>query len=195
MSTLKDFRFQVNASPLPRRRVRLTSDGKSPLETATPPEFRGGTPGMWTPEDLLVASVASCYALTLNALAERAGVPIEHVEVEAVGHVTRRAEGRVGFVLIELHVELTADDSVADKAEHVARDAHRACLIGHALDIPVELELEVRTAQHARRVVCADAVTAFSGKSLRPREGRDERRKTEAPASPLVVPPSLTASD
>ena len=28
MSTLKDFRFQVSASPLPRRRVRLTSDGK-----------------------------------------------------------------------------------------------------------------------------------------------------------------------
>ena len=159
MSTLKDFRFQVNASPLPRQRVRLTSDGKSPLETATPPEFRGGTPGMWTPEDLLVASVASCYALTLDALAERREVPIEQVEVEAVGHVTRRAEGRVGFVVIELHVELTADASVVDKAEHVARDAHRACLIGRTLDIPVHLELEVRAPQ-PRRLVCADAVAA-----------------------------------
>ena len=27
----------------------------APLEAATPPEFRGGTPGLWSPEDLLVA--------------------------------------------------------------------------------------------------------------------------------------------
>ena len=160
MSTLKDYRFQVDASPLPRRRVRLTSDGKSPLEAATPAEFRGGTAGMWTPEDLLVASVASCYALTLEALAERREVPLAGVEVEAVGHVTRRAEGRVGFVAIELRVELTVDADIGHKAEHVARDAHRACLVAHALDIPVELELQVRAAQQPRRLVCADAVTA-----------------------------------
>ena len=36
MSTLKDFRFSVEASRLPRRRVRLTSDGKAPLEAAIP---------------------------------------------------------------------------------------------------------------------------------------------------------------
>lgn len=160
MSTLKDFRFQVKASPLRRRRVRLTSEGKSPLEAATPPEFRGGTAGMWTPEDLLVASVASCYALTLDALAERREVPMEQVEVEAVGHVTRRAEGRVGFVVIELRVELTVNAGAEHKAEHVARDAHRTCLVGHALDIPVELELQVRTAKQPQRSSCADAVTA-----------------------------------
>ena len=160
MSTLKDFRFQVSASPLPRRRVRLTSDGKSPLEAATPPEFRGGTPGLWSPEDLLVASVASCYALTLDALAQRREVPLAEVEIEGVGHVTKRAEGRLGFVVIELRVQLSVAAGLEQGAEQVAHDAHRACLVGHALEIPIELELEVRTKEQPRHLVCADAVTA-----------------------------------
>jgi organic hydroperoxide reductase OsmC/OhrA len=160
MSTLKDFRVQVKALPLPRQRVRLTSDTKSPLEAATPPEFRGGAAGMWTPEHLLVASVASCYALTLDALAERRNVPMEQVEVEAVGHVTRRAEGRVGFVVIELRVELTVNAGTEHEAEQLACDARRICLVGHALEIPVELDLQVRTAKQPQRLRCADAVTA-----------------------------------
>ncbi len=145
MSTLKDFRFQVDASPLPWRRLRLNSEGKSPLEVATPPEFRDGLPGMWTPEDLLVAAVASCYVQTLRAIAARRELPLYDVEVEGVGHVTRRADGRLGFVVIELRVQLTADREDEREAEKAARDAHRACLVARALDIPVELELDVRT--------------------------------------------------
>jgi organic hydroperoxide reductase OsmC/OhrA len=153
--TLKDFRFKVEASPLPRRRVRLSSDGKSALEAATPPEFRGGTPGMWSPEDLLVAAVVSCYSLTLDALMERRELPLRDLEVEGVGHVTKRAEGRVGFVVIELRVALTVDAGFERGAEHAARDAHRVCLVTHALEIPVELELDVRTARPPRPAVAA----------------------------------------
>jgi organic hydroperoxide reductase OsmC/OhrA len=153
MSTLKDFRFQVDASPLPWRRVRLSSDGKSPLEAATPPEFRDGIPGMWTPEDLLVAAVASCYVQTMRAIAARRELLLYEVEVEGVGHVTRRADGRLGFVVIELRVELSVDRADERAGEKAARDAHRACLVARALDIPVELELDVRTAAEPRPVV------------------------------------------
>jgi organic hydroperoxide reductase OsmC/OhrA len=145
MSTLKDFRFCVDASRLPRRRVRLTSDGKAALEAAIPPEFRGGTPGIWSPEDLLVASVASCYVITFESVAAQRGLVVHGLAVEGVGHVTRRAEGRVGFVVIELHVEVTVDPDYAGFAERVARAAKQRCLIAHALEVPVELELEVRS--------------------------------------------------
>jgi organic hydroperoxide reductase OsmC/OhrA len=145
MTTLKDFRFEVDASTLPRRRVRLTSDGKAPLEAATPPEFRGGTPGMWSPEDLLVAAVSSCYALTLEAIAKHRGIEFRHVDVRGIGHVTRRAEGRVGFVVIELAVDLTVAPGFEREAERAAHSAKQACLIGHALEVPIELELKVRT--------------------------------------------------
>ncbi len=155
MSTLKDFRFEVSASTLPRRRVRLTSDGKAPLEAATPPEFHGGTPGMWSPEDLLVAAVASCYSLTLEAIAVHRRVELRHVDVRGIGHVTRRAEGRVGFVVIELAVEVTVAPGFEHEAERAARSAKKACLIAHALEIPIELELRVRTAAELELVAGA----------------------------------------
>jgi organic hydroperoxide reductase OsmC/OhrA len=145
MSTLKDFRFRVDAARLPRSRVRLTSDGKAPLEAAMPAEFRGGTPGMWSPEDLLVAAVASCYVITFEGVAAHRELTVHELSVEGVGHVTRRAEGRIGFVVIELRVRLTVDPGSAEQAERVAHLAKQRCLIGHALDVPIELELEVRT--------------------------------------------------
>ena len=145
MSRLKDFRFSVHASQLPRKRVRLSAAGKTPLEAATPPEFRGGTPGMWSPEDLLVASVAACYSLTLDALATQRDVPIRSVSVEGVGHVTRRAEGRIGFVVVELLVEVAVEPGFEAAAKRVAHAAKQSCIVGHALEIPIELELSVRT--------------------------------------------------
>jgi organic hydroperoxide reductase OsmC/OhrA len=164
MSTLKDFHFEVDASPLAGHRVRLTSAGKRPLEAAVPPEFRGGTPGMWSPEDLLVAAVAACYAVTLDSLAERRHVGLREVDIRAAGHVTRRAEGRLGFVAIELAVRLYVDPGAEQEASHVARDAHQVCLVSHALDVPVELELDVRAEEAPRPPACSDAVTAVLAK-------------------------------
>jgi organic hydroperoxide reductase OsmC/OhrA len=144
MSTLKDFRYEVGAAALPGRRVRLTSPGKAALEAATPPEFRGGTAGIWSPEDLLVAAVASCYALTLDAIAAHRAIELRDVDVRGVGHVTRRAEGRVGFVVIELAVDVTVAAGSEREAERAAQSAKQACLVAHALEIPVELELQVQ---------------------------------------------------
>lgn len=146
MSALKDFRFRVNASSSNGGRVRLTAEDKAPLEVAIPPEFRGGIPGRWSPEDFLVASVASCYVITLRGVAAHRGLTIHALNVEGVGHVTRRAEGRVGFVVIELHVDLTVDPDCVEQAEHIARAAKQRCIVGHALEVPIELELDVRTA-------------------------------------------------
>jgi organic hydroperoxide reductase OsmC/OhrA len=148
MSTLKDFRFRVQGMPLRGRRVRLSSDGKTPITAATPSEFRDGTPGLWCPEDLLVASLASCYLLTLDALATRRELSLEAL-VEGAGHVTLRADGRLGFVVIELQVSLTVEPGLEQEAERLARDAERRCLVSHALKIPVELELSIRTADAA----------------------------------------------
>ena len=59
MSITKDFRYKVG-SRLGRRpdhecHARRTSPS---LTVATPPEFKNGVPGVWSPEDLLVASAA-----------------------------------------------------------------------------------------------------------------------------------------
>jgi organic hydroperoxide reductase OsmC/OhrA len=145
MSMLKDFRFQVHVGGEAERTVTLTASGKPTLTVATPPEFRGGVPDVWSPEDLLVASTATCYALTLVAVAERRAVPLRDLEITGAGHVAKRADGRFGFVVIELGVRLTTDEGFEDEARKASGAAESACIISNALAVPVEVELRLRT--------------------------------------------------
>lgn len=148
MSTLKDFVFHVTVEG-DERTVELSAIGRPTLRIATPPEFRGGIPGRWSPEDLLVGSAATCYALTLAAMAERRAVPVRELEITGAGHVTRRADGRFGFVVIELGVKLTTEEGFEEEAEKLARVAEQRCLVGNALAVPLEVELEVRATRTA----------------------------------------------
>jgi organic hydroperoxide reductase OsmC/OhrA len=144
MAIFKDYSFSVAAVPRRHGPIRLVAADKPALEVATPVEFRNGLPGYWSPEDMLVAATASCYALTFRALARRRGVPFDDLEVMGNGHVTRRADGRFGFVVVELQVTVTADEEQVEAVTQLAHDAQRGCIVGRALEIPVELELDVR---------------------------------------------------
>jgi organic hydroperoxide reductase OsmC/OhrA len=107
--------------------------------------FRGGIAEVWSPEDLLVAATATCYALTLSAIAERRSLPIEGLSVTGAGHVARRADGVFGFVVVELAVRFTTERGFEAQAEKAARVAERGCIVADALQVPVEVELEIRT--------------------------------------------------
>jgi organic hydroperoxide reductase OsmC/OhrA len=146
MSILKDFRFTVEVKGNAERVVETTTEEGLALSVATPPEFRGGIHGMWSPEHLLVSAVSSCYALTLAGVADRRQIPLQDVAIRGVGHITRRADARFGFVVVELAVEITTEEGFEDNARRAARAAESGCLIAQALRIPVEIELEVRAA-------------------------------------------------
>jgi organic hydroperoxide reductase OsmC/OhrA len=145
MSTHKDFRFTVEMERSASPWVTARAAHQRPLEITTPPAFHGGVEGFWSPEDLLVAAVASCYELTLRAIAERRDLHFRDVDVTATGHVTKLADGRLGFLAIELDVRLEVEAGDEGTAEAAARRAHEYCIVGHALAVPVELRLALRT--------------------------------------------------
>ena len=145
MSTLKDFLFKVEVIGATEPAVTAIAEGKPRLKVVTPPEFSGGMPSRWSPEEMLVGAVATCYALTLRAVAERRAVPLLDLTVVGAGHVTRRADYRFGFVVIELGVELTTEDGCEESARRAAEKAKNVCIVSNALDVPIELELVVRT--------------------------------------------------
>ena len=74
-ATAKVYDFPLSIRWLSGRRTVASVHGKDDLEIATPPEFNGGVDGVWSPEDLLVASIGSCFTVTLLAVAERRGIP------------------------------------------------------------------------------------------------------------------------
>jgi organic hydroperoxide reductase OsmC/OhrA len=153
MNVTKDFRYKVGVDWEGDRMTTVSSPGKPELTVATPPEFKGGVSGVWSPEDLLVASVASCFAVTLVAVAERRELPLHDLHVSGTGHLTGRDDGRFGFVAIELTVDVQTDELTIDAVERAAKHAERGCLVSMALDVPVHVEVVVRPVSHTFEIV------------------------------------------
>jgi organic hydroperoxide reductase OsmC/OhrA len=153
MSITKDYRYRVGVEWEGDRLTSVSSPGKPELEVATPPEFKGGLEGVWSPEDLLVASVASCFAVTLVAVLERRDLPLRGLNVTGTGHLTARDDGRFGFVAIELTAMVRTDGPSMDAVRRAARHAERACLVTMALDVPVHLDLVLETVPGRLQVV------------------------------------------
>ena len=139
----KEFRFPVQVVWHAGRRTSARVDGKAPLRIATPPEFRGTDPDLWSPEDAFVAAAGSCLAVTIAALAEREQLPIRGLSVQAEGVVGRRPDGRFGFVRIEQTVELKTDHRYEGTARALVAKAEDTCLVTVSLDLPVETTVEI----------------------------------------------------
>jgi organic hydroperoxide reductase OsmC/OhrA len=143
MSVLKDYRFSVTSTWLEDRRGTVAGRGTPDLDVAIPREFHGEHPDLWSPEELLLAACASSYELTLAAAAEHHELPLESIEISAVGHVTRRIDGRLGCVAIELDVRLATEPDRIAEAEELARRTKDACVVPLALATPLTLRVTV----------------------------------------------------
>jgi organic hydroperoxide reductase OsmC/OhrA len=144
MSITKDYRYKVDVVWEGDRLTSVSSPDKPEIEVATPPEFKGGVPGVWSPEDLLIASVASCFTVTLVAVLERRDLPLHWLNVSGTGHITARDDGRFGFVAIELTTAIETEEASVDAVRRSAKYAERACLVSTALDVSVHVDVVVR---------------------------------------------------
>jgi len=123
-----------------KRGVAESVDGLPLLEVAAPPEFDGHA-GIWSPEHLFVASVASCYMTTLLAIAGISRVDIRALEVPAVG-VVERGEDRmysIPSMVLRPHITL-ASEADMPRAERLAEKAERVCMVSRSLTTKVTLE-------------------------------------------------------
>jgi organic hydroperoxide reductase OsmC/OhrA len=143
MSIVKTFRFPVTAEWWGDRILDTEAPGKPGLRVVTPPEFKGGIEGHWSPEELLVNAVASCYALTLVAIARRFETPIHRLHIDAVGEVEQDRSGHYRFLAVELEVELRTEPGSVEVAQKVAALAERHCIVGAALDAPVHVRVSI----------------------------------------------------
>jgi organic hydroperoxide reductase OsmC/OhrA len=139
----REFRFPVEVTWDGGRRTTARVDGKAPLRIATPPEFKGTDPDLWSPEDAFVAAASSCLAVTIAGLAMREGLPLRDLSVRADGVVGRRPDGRFGFVRIEQAVRAATDPGHEEAARALIARAHETCLVAVSLDLPVETDVEV----------------------------------------------------
>jgi organic hydroperoxide reductase OsmC/OhrA len=153
MTVMKEMQFPISVRWRGGRLARADARDKDAFEVATPPEFRGGLAGYWSPEELLVAATASCFALTLAAVAEREEAPLLDATVTATGHMSRRDDGRFGFTVIEVDAKLETVPGGEKAVRRAATDAERRCLITAALEVPVHVRVDVQAFSRSQRLV------------------------------------------
>jgi len=102
------------------------------IHFAAPAQF-GGLEGRWTPEDLLISAVASCYTTTFHAIAGSSKFDYTDLEVEAEGIVNKTGSG-YSFSQIVLRPRLTIpNEESRDRAVSLLQKAKELCLVSRAL--------------------------------------------------------------
>jgi peroxiredoxin-like protein len=128
-----------------RRGIVSAEDVPRTINFAAPPEFQG-EPGLWTPEHLLVASVATCFLATFRAIAENSKLHVVRLEVEAEG-LLEKEEGGFRFTQIMVRPRLAiADAADEERAHRMLEKAERACLISRSLSSHMEMQADVEVA-------------------------------------------------
>lgn len=126
----------------------LVSSAQSPgcIEVATPPEFPKGVPGIWSPEHLFTASVASCLMTTFLAIAENSKLEFDRFACHAKGKLDT-VEGKFLMTEVQLFPEVViADEGQREKALKVLEKSERACLISNSIKSKVVMEAKVTLA-------------------------------------------------
>jgi len=95
-----------------------------------------------SPEELIAAAHAGCYAMALSGTLARAGSPAERLEVDAQVHFTPVEGGGFAISRVELTVTGTVPGIDADRFEELAADGERGCPVSNALRGNVEILLE-----------------------------------------------------
>jgi peroxiredoxin-like protein len=127
-------------------RTGLAKSDSAPnaIHFAAPPEF-GGPGGRWTPEDLFLCAVSSCYTTTFRALADYSRLGYEDLEVETEGTLHQTDSG-YAFREIVIRPKLTiSGDQDQARALRLLQKAKTACLVSRALSVDLGFEPRVQT--------------------------------------------------
>jgi organic hydroperoxide reductase OsmC/OhrA len=125
-----------------RTGIAKSDSAPNAVHFAAPPEF-GGLEGRWTPEDLLLGAVASCFTTTFQAVAGYSKFDYTDLEVEAEAMVNKAEKG---YSIAELAIRprLTiASEELRDRALHLLEKTKALCLVSRALAVAPRLEPRV----------------------------------------------------
>ncbi len=122
-------------------RVTVTS-GAFPEQPITLKRRTEGGQGTTSPEELIAAAHASCYAMALAAALSRNRTPPERLEVSAEVSLDRVESGlKITGVVLSVRGKVEGVDG--DAFREIARTAEQSCPVSNALRGGVEIRLQV----------------------------------------------------
>jgi organic hydroperoxide reductase OsmC/OhrA len=143
VNTDRSFRFSNSVAWNTGLRGRISAPGKPEMDIGSPPEFRGD-PGVWSPEELLVAAVNACLMLTFVWFAQNKRVGVVAYESRAEG-MLQSVDGRyrITEVTVEPSLVLKSQSDV-DAARVIMDEAEASCFISHSITARVKIAPQFR---------------------------------------------------
>lgn len=118
------------------RECRIEMPGKPPLIASAAEAFRGD-PKLHNPEDMLVAALSACHALSYLAECAKGGIGVLCYRDAAEG-VMAIQDKKMRFVSVLLKPEVViADAAKLEQARALHAAAHDACFIANSVNFPV----------------------------------------------------------
>ena len=123
--------------------LKLSSGKRPAIAAGAPPEFKGREEN-WSPEHLFVASLNSCYTLTLLAIAEFSKLPLVSLSSTAKGKLEKIPGG--SYQVIEIVVKpraVIANASDLSRMPRIFEKAKQNCFVSNSIKSAIKLEPEV----------------------------------------------------
>ena len=111
--------------------------GKPKIFGSSDTAFRGDQT-KYNPEELLVASLASCHMLWYLHLCADAGIIVIAYEDNSIGKMSLNKNGGGKFteVILKPEIIITANSNV-EKAQQLHHEAHQLCFIANSVNFPI----------------------------------------------------------
>ena len=138
----RKFIYRTTVSWTEEKKGFLCSSGKPTIEVSTPPEFKGHE-GMWTPEELFVASVNICIKTTFLHYAQKNNFEFLSYESEAEG-ILEMVRNQFMFSEIKVRPKVVVTlSSQIEKAKELMELSEKNCLISNSIKSKVTVFSEV----------------------------------------------------
>jgi len=125
--------YKASASAATGVPVEVRSEGLNPL-ISMPPRQYGGPGDQWSPETLLVASVADCYILTFRAIARASNFEWNTLECSVEG-ILDRVDNVTRFTRFNIESTLVVPAGTEEhKAKRLMEKAESVCLVSNSLN-------------------------------------------------------------
>jgi len=140
----KTFTFRTSTTWSGALSGLLLAGSKPELRVSVPPEFNGED-GLWSSEEMFVASVETCHMTTFLTYAEKESIPIQAYRSHANG-VLEYIDGDYRCTRIVIFPTITISPSVEEGRVHaLLREAQKHCLVANSIASIVEVNPTIMT--------------------------------------------------
>jgi len=110
------------------------------ITCATPPEFNGGVPNIWSPEHFYGAAINSCFMTTFLAIAEMSRVAFESFECKTIINL-KQIERKYMITQAEISpvIKLADPEKDSERISKVLEKTKANCLVTNSMKTEVTI--------------------------------------------------------